>query len=116
MSKELGRKGEKIAENYLINLGLKILDRNFCIRGGEIDLIFEDNGEIVFIEVKTRQNKKFGEAVEQISERKKELLINSAQHFLEKNNLQEKDWRIDVITVEFSENPKINHIKNAIML
>ena len=98
-NKKIGNKGEKIAEDFLVKKGYKIVDRNFYIQGGEIDFIAEKNNMIVFVEVKTRRSKKFGEIIEQISKRKMELLIHTSEVYLSKNDLLNKDYRIDVITV-----------------
>ncbi len=115
MLKKTGKKGEDIAVSFLQQKKYKILDQNFCIRGGEIDIIAEKDEQIVFVEVKTRKNKKFGEIIEQISKNKQNFLINSANNYLFQKELTEKNWRIDVITVFLSDQePKIEHIKNAI--
>ena len=58
----LGKLGEKIAEKYLIKNKYTIIEKNFYSKQGEIDIIAEekDTREIVFIEVKTRTNSKYG--------------------------------------------------------
>ena len=63
----VGKTGEEIAEIYLIKNGYKILERNFSCRQGEIDIIARDIKEIVFVEVKTRTNKKYGEPIDSIT-------------------------------------------------
>ena len=56
----LGQTGEDIAEIYLVKKGYKIIERNFSCRQGEIDIIAKYKEEVVFIEVKTRTNKRYG--------------------------------------------------------
>jgi len=113
--KTLGKNGEKLAENFLIKKGFKILQKNFCIRGGEIDIIAQEKETIIFIEVKTRKSKIFGEVIEQISKRQKNKIIKTAMNYLNLNNLSNCHWRIDVITIFYqTKNYQINHFKNAI--
>ena len=50
----LGELGERLAAEYVQKKGMRILEHNYRIRGGEIDLIAQDGDEVVFIEVKTR--------------------------------------------------------------
>ena len=57
-----GKKEEDLAVKYLQVQGYKILDRNFRIRGGEIDIIALHNNSFIYVEVKTRSNDKFGTA------------------------------------------------------
>lgn len=65
----LGKLGEKIAEKYLIKNKYTIIEKNFYSKQGEIDIIAEekDTREIVFIEVKTRTNSKYGRPKDTIS-------------------------------------------------
>ena len=114
--KKIGAMGEKLAEDFLRKKGFRILEKNFTIRGGELDLICEFENEIVFVEVKTRRSRKFGEIVAQISPRKIESLIFAAQTFLEKRGWENRDFRIDLITVFQNENfpPKIEHFENFV--
>ena len=58
----LGKRGEIVARIFLEREGYKILKQNFQSKYGEIDIIALDKNEIVFIEVKTRSSKKYGEA------------------------------------------------------
>ena len=59
-NKELGKIGENIAISYLEKNKYDILERNFYCKQGEIDIIAKQKGVIIFIEVKTRSNKRFG--------------------------------------------------------
>lgn len=116
MSRKLGNKGEKIAESYLKSCGYEILERNFYIRGGEIDLITKKDDQIVFVEVKTRTNENYGSIYEQITEKKQKFLINAAVNYLNKKNLDNVDWRIDAVFIMIDNDFKLEHIKNAIIL
>ena len=68
----IGKLGEDISCNYLEKSNYSIIERNFCCRDGEIDIIAYDNNsrEIVFIEVKTRTNYKYGNPAEAIDSTK----------------------------------------------
>lgn len=115
--KKMGYEGEKIAQQYLEKKGYEILENNFCIRGGEIDIVAKKDEEIIFIEVKMRTNKNFGEIVEQISKNKQDKLIRSAEFFLNEYDYLEYPWRIDVITIlKNNDELQIEHLENAITL
>ena len=86
--KSLGERGEHAAEKALTQRGYRLLERNYLVRGGEIDLIMERSEEIVFVEVKTRTSDRFGSPLEGIDARKKEHLYHAAQVYLSKNHLE----------------------------
>ena len=110
--KILGNIGEKLANQYLKENNYKILERNFYCRQGEIDIIARENKEIVFIEVKTRSNKNFGEPSEAVTTYKQKHIYKSAKYFLYKNRLINNFIRFDVIEVFIKDGKcKINHIK-----
>ena len=93
----------------------KILDKNFVCRQGEIDIIALKDGEIIFIEVKTRKSLECGLPSEAVNKEKKKHIYKSAEYYLYSRNLEKEFVRIDVIEVyEKNRNYKINHIKQAI--
>lgn len=106
----MGIKGENAATNYIDKLGYKIIGRNVLMRHGEIDLIALDGEIIVFIEVKCRENLKFGTPIEAITPQKIRNLLSAAKQYIALNNLYEHDIRFDVITVLRG---KVEHIKDA---
>ncbi|MDA8561553.1 YraN family protein [Gammaproteobacteria bacterium] len=107
----LGIISEKKALNYLIKNGLKFITKNYKCYFGEIDLIMQDYTTLVFIEVRLRYNKYYGNAIESIDSKKQKKLLKSATHYLQKYNLTDKiDCRFDVIG--FSSN-SIDWIKDA---
>lgn len=114
-NKEKGDFGEKIVQLYLEKYNYSILCKNFRCNLGEIDLIFEDEDEIVFTEVKTRMGIKYGFPAESVTNIKKKHILNTAKYFLHKTGLLKKNVRFDVIEVYLYENkaPTINHIKNV---
>ncbi len=113
---KIGKKGEKIAADFLEKQGIKVIEFNYYTRYGEVDLIARDRGEIVFVEVKTRKSKKYGKPQEAITKTKQTNLIRTAQVYLQKNNLEESDWRIDVVAINLKKGQVlfIEQIKNAV--
>jgi putative endonuclease len=97
--KEEGELGEKIAAEYLKKQGFKIIDRNFRIRGGEIDIIALDGETLVFIEVKTRRSSEFGTPLEAITPWKLRALIKTAQFYKIKHPSLPESMRIDAVAV-----------------
>lgn len=112
---ELGKYGEEIACKYLLNHNYKIVDKNFLCRQGEIDIIaLSKANELVFCEVKTRRNIKYGMPCEAVTPRKINNIIFSSKYYIYINKLYNIDIRYDVIEVFVYENTfKINHIINA---
>ena len=112
---QIGKNGENIVANYLYKKGYTILDRNFYCWWGEIDIIAQDRNEIVFVEVKTRSNRNYGDASEAVNFNKKRHLFKTIEYYIHCHNLEHYFLRIDVVEVYFSNGKvKINHIKKAI--
>lgn len=114
IKQEIGKLGEDIAANFLIEKGYIILDRNFECRQGELDIIAKDKDEIVFIEVKTRTSNKYGTPSEAVNKIKQKHMLQSIKYYLFIRNLNQEFVRIDVIEVNIKGNiVKVNHIKQA---
>lgn len=112
---EIGQNGENIAGNYLENEGYVIVERNFRCKQGEIDIIAIDKREIVFIEVKTRRNNKYGNPAEAVDNIKQKHIRKASKWYVHINNLYNYFIRFDVIEIYFKKNSyRINHIKQAI--
>lgn len=110
-----GKFGEDKATKYLEGLGYEIICNNFRCMQGEIDIIAKDGRELVFIEVKTRTSKKYGEAKEAVHKNKQKHVLNAIKYYLYKNNLEDAMVRIDVIEVYLRKGITIiNHIRQAI--
>ena len=110
--KLLGRKGELLAEVFLKNNGYKILKRNYVTKFGEADIIAEKNGEINFIEVKTRSNFKFGTPAQAVNYEKQRRYRDIANFYLIQNNLSIDETFITFGVLEVF-NEEINFIENA---
>jgi putative endonuclease len=77
-----GDEAESIAARYLENAGLRILQRNYRCRFGEIDLIAQDGSTLVFVEVRQRSHTGFGGAAASITPAKQRKLMAAARHYL----------------------------------
>ncbi len=97
MSKQLGDEGERVAERFLKKKGYKIIERNYRTPIGEIDLIAKHRGQIVFIEVKTRQSLMYGTPIDAVDQRKRRRLGNLALLYLKQNRLYDTSVRFDVV-------------------
>lgn len=111
-NKEKGDFGEYIAYKYLIKNGAEILESKYKIKSGEVDIIAKVDNELVFIEVKSRCNMKFGTPAESVNYKKVKKIVGISEYYILKNNLYNIPIRFDVIEVYLNEN-KINHIVNA---
>lgn len=117
-----GKLGEELACKFLKEKGYLILERNYKIRGGELDIIARDKEDLVFVEVKTRNSHEFGTPVESMTFWKIKLLLKTAVFYILKINWGNKPYRLDFISVDFtnkntdkntnSKNPQIEHIEN----
>jgi putative endonuclease len=73
--KVLGRKGEKLVEEFLKKQGCKIIKRNYRTPFGEADLIVQDGDELAFVEVKTRSSDVYGSPAEAVTRQKRERYL-----------------------------------------
>lgn len=112
--KQLGLQGEQIASRYIEELGYKVLENNYRTKKGEIDIIAFHKETIVFTEVKTRTNLKYGYPVEAVTPKKATTIKNVALEYISKGNLDYK-VRFDVVEIFFSneKNYKVKLIENA---
>jgi len=112
---DLGTRGEVLAGKYLRRAGYRLLVKNFRCRCGEIDLVAEEGGNLVFVEVKTRSSADFGHPLEAVDRRKQGQLIRAAHVYLKEQEAEERFCRFDVVSVTFDGNgtPVIELVKNA---
>jgi len=116
-NKKLGKWGEIKARQYLEEKGIVILGINQRTHYGELDIIGQDDGQVVFFEVKTRRSNSFGFGEESVSWAKQEHLVNSAEEYIQSHPDLGEDWRIDVVVIDGGPNdPKvvIRWFKNAV--
>lgn len=120
-NRSLGRAGESIACDYLVKNGFLVTRKNYTVRGGEIDIIAENEKYIIFVEVKTRSAgrsiEKYGRGASAVDLKKREHFLFSAKKYL-RDFPSDKKPRIDVIeiTLEHFDGcvaAKISHYPNA---
>lgn len=111
-NQKVGQFGENLAKEYLEKKGYKIISQNIKISFQEIDIIAKHEKMIVFVEVKTRTNKKFGDAEEAVGEQKMRSLSRGIQKYLDVNNLDQKLIRLDLITIDVDKLTKLAKVKH----
>lgn len=104
--KTTGNYGEDLACGFLEKHGYKVLERNFRIRGGEIDIVAQDKDYLVFVEVKTRYSHEFGLPRESITPWKIKALLKTALFYIQKIKWGDKGYRLDLVTIDFANNPQ----------
>jgi len=100
VSREVGDAAERLAAVSLENAGYEILGNNYFARVGEIDIVAKKDYVICFVEVKYRHRNDYGTALEAVTRSKIQKILKAARRYLVENNLQDSDWRIDVVTVD----------------
>jgi putative endonuclease len=98
--KELGANGEELAARYLMSQGYRILERNYRIRLGEIDIIAEQGKDLVFIEVKTRSDTLFGSPLDSVTIPKQRQLSKVALEYMSRQGCHNRPARFDVVGVQ----------------
>jgi putative endonuclease len=114
----LGLAGEKAAENALRRAGMKVLERRFRLRSGELDLIAEQGELVVFVEVKTRRGTGFGQPAESVTTAKRARMARVALAYLKGRNWLERPCRFDVVEVLVGHAgaSQVHHIADAFRL
>ena len=107
-----GKAAEDLAVAYLVDQGLKVIDRNYRCRFGEIDLIMRDGKTTVFTEVRLRSNSRFGDGAASVTAQKQQRLLATAHHYLAAQP-SSPPCRFDVIAMDRVDPSHINWIKNA---
>jgi putative endonuclease len=94
-----GRKGERIACRYLLREGFDILARRYQGRSGELDIVAFEKETLVFVEVKTRSSRDFGEPYEFVDWQKQQILRRVAEQFIADHDLGNYTYRFDIVAV-----------------
>lgn len=110
-----GLMGENMAAAYLTETGYEIVARNWRCSIGELDIVAKIGHKLVFVEVRTRQGKRFGNALESITKTKQARLIELAEQYLKSEVAAPSSWQIDVIGIQIDrEPPQVTHVENAV--
>lgn len=114
LNKIRGARGEQLAADFLRRHGYEIIARNFRYDRGEIDIIAKKENLISFCEVKTRTSDAYGTGESAVDSRKQKQIRKVAEGFIAERELDECDFRFDVVVVEIRRNEtKIRIIENA---
>jgi putative endonuclease len=112
-----GRRAEALAAALLERAGLRIIERNWRRPEGELDLIADDGGTCVFIEVRSRTGDQQGDPLESVTARKRAQVIRAARLYLDSAPVHALAYRFDVVGVTFPADgggePILTHIVSA---
>lgn len=111
----VGIRGEELAVSFLERSGLRIIERNYRCKGGEIDIVARDGKTLVFVEVKSRKTLSFGVPQLAITPFKQRQISKAALTWLSRNRLHDTPARFDVIAIllDGDYRHQLEHIKNA---
>jgi len=110
---ELGKKGEQLAVNYLVENGYDILERNYRFNKAEVDIIAQKEDVLAIIEVKTRSTADFGNPQDFVKPKQIQNLVKAVDEYVTINSL-DVDVRFDIIAiVKEKKEFKIEHLEDA---
>jgi putative endonuclease len=91
---------ESVAEAYLKKAGLRLIEKNYRCKGGEIDLIMQDGRYLVFVEVRQREGNGFGGAIASVTPHKVRRLVHAARVYIKLNCRVEPRCRFDLVAFD----------------
>lgn len=112
----LGRWGERRCERYLRNKGLRTLARNYACKVGELDLVMvAPDSTLVFVEVRSRADERFGPAEATVTPAKRARVARAARRFLAVHKIEDRPLRFDVVALILGRHgpPQIRHYERA---
>jgi putative endonuclease len=109
-ARTVGAAGESLAAAWLQRAGLRILARNYRCRGGEVDIVADDHGELVFVEVRTRRLRGLVGPEESITYRKQQRLLCASEHYLQATAAADRPWRIDLVAIEVDGRGRVHRV------
>lgn len=98
-NKIIGQIGENLAAEYLAERGYRVLDRNWSTKWGELDIVAQKEGVMVYVEVKTKVGEGFGTPEDMVNSYKIRQVRQTAEVYRITHNLPEGQARIDVIAI-----------------
>ena len=112
----LGQAGEDIARRYLEERGYALLEANYRCRWGEVDLVMEHEGSVVFVEVRTKRNSAFGTPEESVTATKRKRLTATAYTYLQEHAL-DVPFHIDLVAIALNTRgvvQRVTHLENVV--
>ena len=112
-----GQGGEDMAAVWLQRAGCRIVCRNYRCAVGEIDLVAEEAGELVFVEVRTRRGGGLVTPEESVGRQKQQRIVRAAEHYLTVVDGHDRPWRVDVVAIEVDRAgrvQRIDHLRSVV--
>lgn len=110
---ELGKKGEQLAVDFLLEHGYDILERNYRFDKAEVDIIAQQNDTLAIIEVKTRSTADFGNPQDFVKPKQIQRLVKAVDEYVTVNKI-DVEVRFDIIAIIKERNSfNIEHLKDA---
>ena len=111
-NQELGARGEELAASYLAGVGYTVLERNWRCKIGELDIIADDGGQVVGVEVKTRSSLGFGHPAEAVNPAKLRRVSRLARRWCVEHRRDVRTVRVDVLAIILApgREPSIEHL------
>ena len=112
----LGVRGEELAARHLAGAGLTVVERNVRLGPGEIDLVAREDGDLVFVEVKTRIGDAETAPDTAVTPTKLERLERLAEAYLDRAGTPDVPWRVDVVAIVLGRDGRtiqIDHLRGA---
>ena len=111
---DLGKKGEQLAIDFLIEKGYTILEKNYRYLKAEVDIIAQNKDVLAVIEVKTRSTDYFGNPQDFVNPKKIKLLLSAIDYYVIENDL-DVEVRFDIIAIIHKKEITIEHLKDAFL-
>lgn len=109
--RSVGSRYEELAAAWLAAKGYRIAERSFSCPMGEVDIIAEQGGDLVFVEVKARRSESYGRPYEAVTRSKQAKIIKAALSYIKAKGLKPAGIRFDVVSIKMGSEPEL--IKNA---
>jgi len=111
----VGRYGEDVAAAHVVGRGWRVLERNWRCAEGELDLVALADGDVVFVEVKTRRSTAFGHPAEAVTYAKLARVRRLAARWLREHQVVARSVRVDVIAVllQRAGAPLVEHLEDV---
>jgi putative endonuclease len=100
LSRSAGARFERLAAEFLTARRFRVLETNFTCPVGEIDLVCDDAGTLVFVEVRARKDARHGAPEETVGPRKRRRIVGAARHYLMRRRRDDVACRFDVVAIE----------------
>ena len=112
---ELGKKGEQLAIDFLVDKGYTILEKNYRYLKAEVDIIAQKGDVLVAVEVKTRSSNYFEEPQDAVKPKKIKLLVSAIDYYVIEKDL-DVEVRFDIIAIiHQKKETKIEHLEDAFL-